>query len=139
MRNFDIHFVPSQFRRLICIILYILLTINSILYFEGGWRALISLMLFLTLLWAWRETPNHIIKIHVDVYGRVYLYCHANNKPQMAILEAGSFIHLYGCFLKWRMQNGQIVWQTVFPDSTNTHDFRKLRVWAHFGQNSKIV
>lgn len=115
-------------------LLFALLTGCCVWYLHGGARALVLVLLLAAAAYAWREPSVVVRKLRIDAYGRVWLYVAGRRKPLAVTLASGSFIHVYGCFLCWRTEKGRRIDQMVLPDMLSRDDFRKLRVWARFGQ-----
>ncbi|UOP05074.1 protein YgfX [Conchiformibius kuhniae] len=134
MRGFELAFAPARSRRIVCALLAAVTAYACTVHLYGAARLVLLLLLAGTLAWAWRDDPQRIGKMRVDAYGRVWLFAAGRRKPYPATLQAGSLIHRFGCFLKWRTGSGRVFWQFVPPDAMSRSDFHKLRVWARFGQ-----
>lgn len=108
----------------------------------GLWWAMSGVMLAVAMLmalaigvWNWQEYP--IIKhLHIDEAHQAWLMLHHDEHNwHAAQLLSGSLIHRWGCFLRWRCGQG-VYWQMVLPDMLDTESYRRLRVWALFGQKT---
>lgn len=134
MQDLYIKIQNSKLRQIICCLLYLSLLIVCLMYFQGGKMISGAIILTALFIWAYFIQPSYIIAIHINENGQAFLYF-SNRKTiaYSAQLQKGSLISLYACFLKWKYHD-KIIWQVILPDMIDREDFRRLRVWARFGQ-----
>lgn len=85
--------------------------------------------------WAWHD-PLPIR--HLAINTQQHATLHYRGQTHAATLCSGSLKSLYLCCLIWQLsdEHNTRVYQWVFPDSTETENFRRLRVWMKFGQKT---
>lgn len=133
INDFQAAFRISKIRKALIICWFTLSIISVWVYFWGATRWGLLAALTLAAAWAWRE-PHTIRHLMVDDdYQAWLLPSHQPDELIEAELLSGSLIHRWGCFLKWRCDN-RVIWQLVLPDMLDADTFRRLRVWATFGQ-----
>lgn len=133
MPPFIAHFKSSKLRRILLILLASALMYTLIMYFSGSLKILLLLATLLSSIWAWREPKPPIEYLEINTQGHATLKF--NDQTHQAQLLSGSLITPYACCLKWQIAE-KIVHHWVFLDSTDSESFRRLRVWAKFGQPS---
>lgn len=133
VRDFQAILYPSLWRKMMIGALALAMLGCALMYFQGMRLVVLLLALGLATTWAWRD-PLPVRHIVIDDEYRAWLLLHQDDETlHEAELLAGSLIHRWGCFLKWRC-NGRVFWLAVLPDMLDADGFRKLRVWARFGQ-----
>lgn len=147
LNDFQAAFRVSKMRKALIFLLFVLMVVCVWTYFLGVSRWCLLAASGAAAAWAWRE-PCAVRHLWVDEFYQAWLLlgdetnCLTKNKKIsehqsdnfiQAELLAGSLIHRWGCFLKWRC-DGRVFWQVVLPDMLDGDTFRRLRVWAVFGR-----
>lgn len=147
LNDFQAAFRVSKMRRALIFLLFVLTVACVWTYFSGIRCVFLLAASGAAAVWAWRE-PCAVRHLRVDAFYQAWLLFgdetswftkkkkisenQSDNLIQAELL-AGSLIHRWGCFLKWRC-DGRVFWQVVLPDMLDADTFRRLRVWAEFGQ-----
>ena len=71
--------------------------------------------------------------LRIDDEFQAWILLNNQSDWHQAQLLSGSLIHRWGCFLQWQVDE-RVMWQVVLPDMLDSETFRRLRVWAMFGQ-----
>lgn len=132
LRDFQAAFRPSRWRRIFLLILFFCTLFCIVWYFSGTPFWLLCTLLCATSAWAWRD-PNPVRHLQVDADFQAWLLLNDDEHLYAATLLSGSLIHRWGCCLRWQCAE-RIFWQWVLPDMLDADAFRRLRVWAAFGQ-----
>lgn len=133
IRDFQAAFRVSNIRKALILLWSAVLTVAAWVGFEGVMLGAIWASILLSAAWAWCE-PMPVVHLHVDSDYQAWLLLREDEAVLYeAQLLSGSLIHRWGCFLRWRCE-GKVFWQMILPDMLDKETFRRLRVWAVFGQ-----
>lgn len=130
--DFQAAFRVSRIRRVGIVVWLILLCwgLSEALLDEMRWLAMgLAVMMAI---WAWRES-HPIIHLSIDADYQAWLIFHHQEMVYEAELLSGSLIYRWVCLLRWRC-DGKVYWHMILPDMLDKETFRRLRVWAVFGQ-----
>lgn len=130
---FAVRFGVSRRRRWLCAGLYALLVCCTWAYADGWLCAAMLFTCTLAAAYAWREPQPRIGALNIDARGQALLHFDGGDEALAADLLSGSLISRSLCVFKWRV-DGRIHYQAVWPDMLPPDDWRRLRVWARFGQ-----
>lgn len=105
-------------------------------YFEGGLRLVLCLAVVLSALWAWlglsARAEHAIVAIVVDAHGAASIGLQ-NGLALEATLLPSSMVSRCGLVLHWDTGQRRLR-HVVLPDMTEADAFRRLKVWARWGQ-----
>ncbi|MDO4434189.1 MAG: hypothetical protein Q4B82_06385 [Alysiella sp.] len=137
MPPFAVDFVPSKLRRWLVLVLFIWLSVCVLLYVSGSLKVLWLLAGSASALYAWREPHHRVTRLEIDPQQRATVYYH--NQKYLAHLRSGSLIAPHIACLHWQLcdaydENTILIYQWIFPDSTDVASQRRLRVWATWAQ-----
>lgn len=130
MKPFQAAFVPSRWRKMGVLALAMCLILCVMCWHFGAMRLVLIAAIAVSAIYAWRDNA-HFVQ-HIDVQENA-VYLTLQNETVSAKLGSGSLISRHICFLRWQCEKCTI-WQCVLPDMLPESDFRRLRVWARWGQ-----
>lgn len=137
MRPFHAALKPSRSGRALAVLLHIAAFCICTAAFYGTVRTVGLLLLAVSFVWAWHRQNlrgnRAVHKIAVNPQGRATVFAGAAHSAFPAVLCGGSLVSPYALFLKWQL-NGRTVHQLVLPDMTERESYRRLLVWARWGQ-----
>lgn len=137
MQAFQTALKPSRTGRISVVVLHIAAVALCVSAFYGLMRGLGLLLLAGSLAWAWRiqkvSRPGCIGKITVNPLGQAAVFVGAEQTAFAATLLPGSMITRQALFLQWDLGD-RIIRHCVLPDMTDRESYRRLLVWAKWGQ-----
>lgn len=132
MQAFQAAFAPSKLRRLAAAVLTGALLWCVWQYHTGSTRLLLLAATLAAAVWAWRGDAPPFRSLSVNRQGQASL-THRDGSTCNAVLLPGSLISPYACFLKWQIGD-MVCWQCILPDMLERETWRRMTVWARFGQ-----
>ena len=133
MQNFVIDFVPSRRRKWGVAAFGLCIAGHIALSFSGSLKIIWLLCVLGSFAWAWRESPLFVQRLAVDTQGFAVIF--VRDVAWEAELLSGSLVSRTLCLLHWRTNQGML-WQCVLPDSVSHENYRRILVWARWGQPS---
>ncbi len=137
MRPFQTAFKPSRTGKALTVFLHLWAAYLCLTAFHGAARIIGLLLLAAAFFWAWHSQnlrrADAVHKIAVSPQGRAVVFVGRSQTAFEAVLCPGSLVSPYALFLKWDL-GGRTVWQFVLPDMAERESFRRLLVWARWGQ-----
>lgn len=137
MQAFQTALKPSRTALTLTVLLHLWAVLACLFAFHGTMRAAGLILLAASLIWAWLihklNRPDAIHKIAVDPQGKAAVFVGSEQTAFTAGLCAGSLVSRYALFLKWDLGDRQIR-QFILPDMTDRESYRRLLVWARWGQ-----
>ncbi|WP_342345086.1 protein YgfX [Uruburuella testudinis] len=128
---------PSRAGCIIVVLLHAAAVWLCLTAFYGLMRWAGLLLLVISLVWAWRvqtmQQAGAVFKIAVNREGRAVVFVGDSQTAFAARLAAGSLIARRALFLKWDLGD-RIIRHCVLPDMTDSESYRRLAVWAKWGQ-----
>ena len=100
-------------------------------YFSSSLKFALLTVTMACAAWAWREAPLFVRRLSVDNEGFATIF--VDKVAWEAELCAESFLTHHLCLLKWQCNRG-VIWQAVLPDMLPRDDFRRVLLWAKWGQ-----
>ena len=137
MQAFSVNWQPSPLGKAMVWLLHGMAILACLWWFRGIVLFLGIILLVASAYWAWQQqnlsAKDAIVALEVDEQGHAAVrLVHERHWIDTELL-AGSLIHRRICFLAWRICE-RTVWQCVLPDMTDADAYRRLLVWARFGQ-----
>ncbi|MBF0803391.1 MULTISPECIES: protein YgfX [unclassified Neisseria] len=137
MRPFQTAFKPSPAGKALTVFLHLCAACLCFAEFYGAARIIGLLLLAAAFFRAWHSQnlrhADAVHKITVSPQGRAVVFTGRPPADFEAVLRPGSLVSPYAMFLKWDV-GGRTIWQFVLPDMTERENFRRLLVWARWGQ-----
>ncbi|MCS4532998.1 protein YgfX [Neisseria montereyensis] len=137
MQAFQTALKPSRIALVITAVLHLWALLTCIFAFYGWMRIIGLVLLSASLIWAWRKQtlkqPEAIHQIAVSRLGQAAVFIGEEQIAFDAVLCDSSLISRYALFLKWHLGD-RILWQFILPDMTDKESYRRLLVWARWGQ-----
>lgn len=137
MQAFQADFKPSKTGLVLTALLHIWAAAACLFAFYGVFRIIGLLFLSASFAWAWQVQKlrrlDAVHKIAVGRQGNAAVFVGSEQTAFTASLCAGSLISRYALFLKWDLGDRQTR-QFILPDMTDRESYRRLLVWARWGQ-----
>ncbi|MDO1510893.1 MULTISPECIES: protein YgfX [unclassified Neisseria] len=137
MQAFQTALKHSKTGLVLTVLLHIWAAATCLFSFYGTFRIIGLLLLSAAFAWAWQTQKlrrhDAIHKIAVSRQGNAAVFVGSEQTAFTASLCAGSLISRYALFLKWDLGDRQIR-QFILPDMTDRESYRRLLVWARWGQ-----
>ncbi len=130
LNHFQAALVPSKWRKIAVLVLCVALWCGAMMFHFGTMRWAFCAMIALCGAWAWREPTHFISQIFVQQQD---VRLQINRQTVEARLLSGSLVSRYVCCLRWQCGK-RVIWQWILPDMLSENDFRRVRVWAKWGQ-----
>ncbi len=128
---------PSRSGRILIIALHLAALCVCVGAFYGWMRWTGMPLLAASFAWAWHTQSlrrrDAVHKIAVNRQGQAALFVGAEQTAFAAKLTSGSMITRQALFLQWDV-GGQTIRHCVLPDMTDRESYRRLMVWAKWGQ-----
>ena len=135
MQPFQVAFRPSRLQRVLQLAAWVWLAVIWLLY-VAGWLRLLGLALTASAAWYALRRPLPIGSLTVGSGGEAVLFLQPQQIAVAAILRGGMVLPWLQ-LLHWQTDGGRQIYQAVWPDSADTEELRRLRVWARWGQARK--
>lgn len=132
LNDFQAAFRASKIQKALILCLFLISSWSVWAYFFGTTRWCLLTGVLAAVAWSWRE-PNTVQYLRIDDEFQAWILLNNQSDWHQAQLLSGSLIHRWGCFLQWQVDE-RVMWQVVLPDMLDSETFRRLRVWAMFGQ-----
>ncbi|WP_107860743.1 protein YgfX [Neisseria weaveri] len=139
MRAFQTALMPSKTALMAVQILHLAAVAAAAVYFYG-WMCWLGTAGF-TAGWLWAVKRHRLAhdravhKITVSRQGQVAVFYAADQMAFEAVLLEDSVVLPYAMFLHWDAGDRKI-WHYVLPDMTDRESYRRLLVWARWGQSA---
>lgn len=128
---------PSKTTCLAVVLLHFAAVVICWQAFYGWMRWSGLILLIASFYFAWKKQrlceKSAICKITVDAQGQATIFVGAEQTALKAILRPGSMVTRKALFLQWETQ-GQRFSHCVLLDMTDKESYRRLQVWAKWGQ-----
>ena len=135
MQPFQVAFRPSWLQRVLQLAAWVWLAVIWLLYF-AGWPRLLGLAFTAFAAWYALRRPLPIVSLTVGSGGEAVLFLQPQQIAVAATLRGGMVLPWLQ-LLHWQTDGGRQIYQAVWPDSADTEELRRLRVWARWGQARK--
>ncbi|MDO5640274.1 MAG: transcriptional regulator [Neisseria sp.] len=128
---------PSRLARGLTILLHLAAAVLCLTAFYGWMRWLGLLWLGISFAYAWRKQSmretDSVHKIAVNPEGRAALFVGSGETAFAATLKPRCLIIRQALFLQWHVGD-KTIRHCVLPDMTDRESYRRLMVWAKWGQ-----
>lgn len=128
---------PSRIGRFAAVLLHVAAAFLCLLAFYGAMRWAGLLLLAGSFVWAWRwqnlRQADAVHQIAVNRQGVAAVFTGAAQTAFAARLMPGSLLSRRALFLQWDAGD-RIIRHCVLPDMTDRESYRRLLVWAKWGQ-----
>ena len=126
-------FSPSWLIHIVVALLHIITLATSVVYFNGIYLVTIIVALLISWIYAhYRHSlyyRNFIKYVEIRPNGQVVIYFPYGDRCCYAYPLSGSLASSYVLIIIWKLDDGRVVRQSIFPDMSTRDSYRRLLVW----------